>query len=108
MESVDLILDVRNLARSFGPPRRLLTASALGCPPVERSWGCCGPNGAGKTTAIRMIMGILVPDAGEISFDFDGHPPQALDKSKIGYLPEERGVFTRMSKSATIWSIWPA
>jgi len=87
---VDLILDVRNLARSFGP-KKAVDGISFGVPRGE-IMGLLGPNGAGKTTAIRMIMGILVPDAGEISFDFDGHP-QALDKSKIGYLPEERGLY---------------
>lgn len=54
--------------------------------------GFLGPNGAGKTTAIRMILGILPPSAGEIRFFFDGMPGP-LDKKKIGYLPEERGLY---------------
>lgn len=54
--------------------------------------GFLGPNGAGKTTAIRMILGILPPSAGEVRFFFDG-TPGPLDKKKIGYLPEERGLY---------------
>lgn len=54
--------------------------------------GFLGPNGAGKTTAIRMILGILAPSAGEIRFFFDG-TPGPLDKKRIGYLPEERGLY---------------
>ncbi len=54
--------------------------------------GLVGPNGAGKTTAIRMIMGILRPDAGEISFHFT-KGKRAMDKRRIGYLPEERGLY---------------
>lgn len=54
--------------------------------------GFLGPNGAGKTTAIRMILGILAPSAGEIRFFFDG-TPGPLDKRRIGYLPEERGLY---------------
>lgn len=51
--------------------------------------GLLGPNGAGKTTVIRMIMGIFQPDSGLISFDRGS----IIDKKKIGYLPEERGVY---------------
>ncbi len=53
--------------------------------------GLLGPNGAGKTTAIRMIMGILPVDKGTVSFSFNKN--HAIDKSKIGYLPEERGLY---------------
>lgn len=54
--------------------------------------GFLGPNGAGKTTAIRMILGILQPSAGKVSFFFQG-APGSLDKERIGYLPEERGLY---------------
>lgn len=51
--------------------------------------GLLGPNGAGKTTAIRMIMGIFEPDSGSIEFD----RKYIIDKKKVGYLPEERGIY---------------
>jgi len=54
--------------------------------------GLLGPNGAGKTTAIRMIMGIIKPDQGRIGFFLDGKPG-GLNKERIGYLPEERGLY---------------
>jgi ABC-2 type transport system ATP-binding protein len=54
--------------------------------------GLLGPNGAGKTTAIRMIMGIIKPDQGRIGFFLDGQPG-GLNKERIGYLPEERGLY---------------
>lgn len=54
--------------------------------------GLLGPNGAGKTTAIRMIMGIIKPDRGRISFFLNGDRG-ALNKERIGYLPEERGLY---------------
>ena len=57
-------------------------------------YGFIGPNGAGKTTTIRMIMSILLPDAGEISIL--GHPSALEAKDRIGYLPEERGLYKRM------------
>jgi len=56
--------------------------------------GILGPNGAGKTTTIRMIMNILVPDAGTISL-FGQSMSEQL-KHKIGYLPEERGLYQKM------------
>ena len=57
-------------------------------------YGFIGPNGAGKTTTIRMIMSILFPDSGEIAIL---QRPSALEaKDRIGYLPEERGLYRRM------------
>ena len=57
-------------------------------------YGFIGPNGAGKTTTIRMIMSILFPDAGAISILDQASALQAKDR--IGYLPEERGMYKRM------------
>ena len=57
-------------------------------------YGFIGPNGAGKTTTIRMIMSILFPDAGAMSIL--GHPSALEAKDRIGYLPEERGLYKRM------------
>ena len=58
-------------------------------------FGLLGPNGAGKTTLIRMITGIFYPDSGEILFD--GKPFNALkDVERIGYMPEERGLYKKM------------
>jgi ABC-2 type transport system ATP-binding protein len=56
--------------------------------------GLLGPNGAGKTTTIRMIMNILVPDSGWIHVL--GEPVSDSTRDKIGYLPEERGLYPRM------------
>ncbi len=61
-------------------------------------YGVIGPNGAGKTTTIRMIMSILFPDAGELSVL--GHASALEAKDRIGYLPEERGVYRKMAVGA--------
>jgi len=58
-------------------------------------FGLLGPNGAGKTTLLRMITGIIFPDAGEILFDGKKFNP-LKDIEKIGYMPEERGLYKKM------------
>ncbi len=62
--------------------------------PSNSIYGLLGPNGAGKTTLIRIINQITGPDAGEIIFD--GRPLRADDVQRIGYLPEERGLYKKM------------
>ena len=57
-------------------------------------YGLLGPNGAGKTTLIRTINRITLPDQGRILFD--GHPITQQDIFRIGYLPEERGLYRKM------------
>lgn len=57
-------------------------------------YGILGPNGAGKTSTIRMICGITLPDSGTI--EFLGEPMRMELQSKIGYLPEERGLYKKM------------
>ena len=56
--------------------------------------GLLGPNGSGKTTSIRMIMGILHPDEGSVSLF--GEDPDRTRRTKVGYLPEERGIYKKM------------
>lgn len=57
-------------------------------------YGLLGPNGSGKTTTIRMIMGILLPDDGRV--ELFGLDPGATHRTRVGYLPEERGVYRKM------------
>ncbi|HHQ48673.1 MAG TPA: ATP-binding cassette domain-containing protein, partial [Acidobacteria bacterium] len=57
-------------------------------------FGLLGPNGAGKTTTIRMVMRIILPDAGRVLLD--GEPVDDDRRRRIGYLPEERGLYRKM------------
>lgn len=59
-----------------------------------RIFGLLGPNGAGKTTLIRIINRIAIPSGGEVLFD--GRPITQNDVEKIGYMPEERGLYRKM------------
>ena len=87
-----MMLQVRNVKKSYGAVQAVdgisFTASA------GKIYGLLGPNGAGKTTTIRMIMNIIAPDQGQILFD--GKPISPGDKNRIGYLPEERGLYRKM------------
>ena len=57
-------------------------------------YGFIGPNGAGKTTTLRMVMSIFYPDAGEITVL--GNPRPEAVKDRLGYLPEEKGLYKSM------------
>ena len=63
--------------------------------PEGAMYGFIGPNGAGKTTTIRMIMDIIAPDRGEVLFD--GRARTVDDLHQVGYLPEERGLYRKMT-----------
>ncbi|MBI5202540.1 MAG: ATP-binding cassette domain-containing protein [Elusimicrobia bacterium] len=62
--------------------------------PEGSVYGLIGPNGSGKTTTIRMILDIFPPDEGRISLF--GRKPDASTRDRVGYLPEERGLYKRM------------
>ena len=62
--------------------------------PKGKIFGLLGPNGAGKTTLIRIINRITIPNSGSVLFD--GRPITQKDVEKIGYLPEERGLYRKM------------
>jgi ABC-2 type transport system ATP-binding protein len=63
--------------------------------PAGSVYGFIGPNGSGKTTTIRMILHILLPDAGRI--EVFGDSRTAIVRDQIGYLPEERGLYKKMT-----------
>lgn len=68
--------------------------------PKGTIYGIIGPNGAGKTTTIRMIMNIIAPDSGQVLFD--GRPVDESFKNRVGYLPEERGLYKKMTVAEVI------
>jgi ABC-2 type transport system ATP-binding protein len=85
-------ISIRTLTKTFGPK---VAVSALDLDvPTGSLCGFIGPNGAGKTTTIRMIMSIIFPDSGELSVL--GKSSAVESKDRIGYLPEERGVYRKM------------
>ena len=82
-----------NVCKSFG---RLHAVDNLSVQvSVGSVYGFLGPNGAGKTTTIRMIMNIIRPDSGRIEILGDGRIEQV--KARIGYMPEERGLYRKMT-----------
>ena len=87
----DAIL-LKSVCKTFGVTRAVTDLDLA--IPQGALYGFIGPNGAGKTTTIRMIMSILVPDSGSLSVL--GHPSALEAKNRIGYLPEERGVYRKM------------
>jgi len=85
-------LEVENISKSFGDFYAVKNLSFF--IPHGIIYGLLGPNGAGKTTAIRMVMNIIVPDEGNIKVL--GRKIDEKMKEKIGYLPEDRGLYPKM------------
>src|SRR5436190_20087495 len=88
------ILAVRDVVKVFGDVRAVDGVSFT----VRRGsiTGLLGRNGAGKTTTIRMITGIFMPDSGEIGWLGGGDGSGSAFRDRIGYLPEERGLYRQM------------
>jgi ABC-2 type transport system ATP-binding protein len=84
---------VNNVSKRFGDHQAVNGVSVE--VPAGSIYGFIGPNGSGKTTTIRMIMNILVPDAGQIHVL--GSPTAAEIRDDVGYLPEERGLYKKMT-----------
>jgi ABC-2 type transport system ATP-binding protein len=87
------VLELTGLSKRYGDVVALddLTISI----PSGEVFGLLGPNGAGKTTAMRIVMGVLVPDSGDVRRD--GRAITIDDRRSFGYLPEERGLYPDMN-----------
>ena len=86
------IIEVKNVSKTFGEKVALDHVSLE--IPEGKIFGLLGPNGAGKSTLIRIINRITIASEGEVFFQ--GHPISEEDVAKIGYLPEERGLYRKM------------
>jgi len=91
-------LEVKNISKSFGKLKAVDNASFS--VPKGTIFGLLGRNGAGKTTTIRMIMDIYMPDSGEVTYQGIKAGPDF--NSKVGYLPEERGLYKKMKVLETL------
>jgi ABC-2 type transport system ATP-binding protein len=87
------ILELRNVRKAYGDFVAVNGVSMT--VPAGSIFGLLGPNGAGKTSTIRMIMNITAPDSGEVVVF--GHLRTSDDLRRIGYLPEERGLYRKMT-----------
>ncbi|MCA2210097.1 ABC transporter ATP-binding protein [Nocardia rosealba] len=85
------MLEVAHVVRRFGDKVAVDDVSFTVAPGVLT--GFVGGNGAGKTTTMRMIMGVLAVQSGEVRWD--GRPVTALDRRSFGYMPEERGLYPK-------------
>ncbi|HTW84169.1 MAG TPA: ATP-binding cassette domain-containing protein [Candidatus Sulfotelmatobacter sp.] len=85
-------LVLSGVARSFGSVAAVRDVSFT--VPSGITFGLLGPNGAGKTTTMRMILGILIPDRGTVSWD--GRAVDLRVRRQFGYLPEERGLYAKL------------
>ncbi|MFC4950396.1 ABC transporter ATP-binding protein [Pseudonocardia sp. GCM10023141] len=86
------MLDIRGIAKRFGRLRALDDVSFAVRP--GEVFGFVGSNGAGKTTTMRIVLGVLAADAGEVRWQ--GGPVDADVRRRIGYMPEERGLYPKM------------
>jgi len=85
-------LEINDLHKSYGELRALDGVTfSVGSGEI---FGFVGSNGAGKTTTMRITLGVLASDSGEVRWN--GHPIGLDDRRRIGYMPSERGLYPRM------------
>jgi ABC-2 type transport system ATP-binding protein len=87
------VVEVKNVTKRYGSHTAVKDLSLA--VPRGAVYGLLGPNGAGKTTTIRMIMSIILPDEGQLAL-FGGDGTGKDLSHRIGYLPEERGLYRKM------------
>jgi len=92
------MLEFDNLHKSF-QDKQVLRGLSLKVRPGEM-FGFCGANGAGKTTAMRIALGLLSPDRGQVRWQ--GKPVDNSVRHRFGYIPEERGLYPRMRPRAQL------
>lgn len=94
----DTVLSLEGVSKSYGGKQAVREMSFS----VKRGEivGFLGPNGAGKTTSLRMALGILSPDTGTVSLF--GKRPNAAVMRRVGFLPEERGIYRKMTAEAVL------
>jgi len=91
-------LKLENISKTYGEKAAVDNLSLA--IPKGSIYGIIGPNGAGKTTTIRMIMDIIAPDSGDILIN--GGKVTGEFKNNVGYLPEERGLYKKMTLEEVI------
>ena len=89
----DILLSAENVVKKYGDYTALDKANIS--VPKSSIYGLLGPNGAGKTTLMRIINQITAPDSGRVIFE--GKNLNKKHIKEIGYLPEERGLYKKMS-----------
>jgi len=94
----DPAITATGLVKRFGD-RRVVDGVDIRVP-RGMIYGVLGPNGAGKTTTLRMLLGIIEPDEGTRQLFGEAHPRDASDR--VGYLPEERGLYPAMKAKEAI------
>lgn len=92
------VIEIHDLVVSFGD-RRVLDRLAFSVPEGSM-FGFVGPNGAGKTTTMRCLLEIVTPDSGELTVL--GAAPSAATRRLVGYMPEERGLYPKMTAARQI------
>ena len=93
-----LAVSASGLVKTFGG-RRVVDGVDIAVP-AGSIYGVLGPNGAGKTTTLRMLLGIIEPDEGDRTLLGENRPRRASDR--VGYLPEERGLYPAMKAREAI------